>query len=244
MIHLRRHRPLLPRHRVAIVALLVGVLAGCGASAQTQEQVEFEHPAVGVPRATLEVDAATDSLSITSQPDLQGLDDVVAIGPPEVRAQVEFLPQRHLLRVSATTADGRPGRLSSLRIVLDEEVPWTVHLAASASDADLELERLTKLSFLDVRGDIEKLEIRLPIPLGTVPVDVAGQHRTVTIHLQAVAARVVAGPQVGTLTVDGRATGIPRTRRSVDLDDVDRAHDRDVISLIGPIDDAVVDHVS
>ncbi len=58
-------------------------------------------------------------------------------------------------------------------VQLSNQVPWTLHFTGGASAVRLDLAQL-QLTRLDISGGAHHLELTLPEPKGTVPIDVSG----------------------------------------------------------------------
>lgn len=94
------------------------------------------------------------------------------------------------LRVSVS---GAPlftrGRQAEL--VLNNRIPWTIHVESGASSVSLEL-RDVRLLGVELSGGASRVILELPVPAGVVPVDISGGASSLTLSVPpGAAARVI-----------------------------------------------------
>jgi hypothetical protein len=115
-------------------------------------------------------------------------------------------------------------------LILSNRVPWRVEAAGGANDLELDLSAL-EIRGVSLRGGANQVVVRLPAPVGVVPVEVSGGASHVRLERPAavaVAVRVRGG--ASQVTIDGhsyhafgRSSGLfsgggPDVRDRFDLD--------------------------
>jgi hypothetical protein len=161
---------------------------GSGAKATTPYRLVFPH---GVANLTIRVDpsmpAEYHGAFYGPKPRLTQLEGVVTVDYPQFNP---FIWGR-------TSAD----------IALSPAVAWGIEIRDGVSHLTGDLQDLV-LAAIDVRGGVNRAELRLPQPTGTVPIRVSGGVSHLTLHRPArVPARVHIGGGASKLRLDTQYLG-------------------------------------
>ncbi len=117
-------------------------------------------------------------------------------------------------------------------IALNTAVPWSIELRGGVSSWAADL-RAIRLESFQLRGGASKIELRLPRPVGVVPITVTGGLSRISIERPVgVAAGLVVRGGVSEVTIDGRShksTG----QMSVQTPGADASPDRYEIEITG-----------
>lgn len=186
------------------------VRGGVAAAAGSPSPLEDAHLEIGW----------ASRLTVVGDPALPGLYRVDAEGrEPEVEA--------HEGVVTLRTRGRRPCTLA-----LSSAVPWTIHLRGGASHLTADL-RAIRLLRLEIRGGASAVEILVPSPWGTVPIEVTGGANRLSIHRPAeVPVRLELRGGISKLAFDHRpfpAAG----ELTLQSPGYDRADDRLAVSITG-----------
>jgi hypothetical protein len=122
---------------------------------------------------------------------------------------------------------------STLRLTLNQALPWKLVLSGGASNGELDL-RSAKLSGLQVSGGANHLDIQLPAPSGEVPLSFEGGATSVDISAPAGSqSRIQVSGGASALEVDGaRSSGLGH-QLSHQSDAFASATDRYVVEVSG-----------
>ncbi|GEM00193.1 hypothetical protein [Cellulomonas terrae] len=158
-----------------------------------------------------------------------------------------------LLEVRATDPDARPAAEQSdgthvvaldggaAIVRLADDVAWTVDLAAGADtvDADLSAASVTGV-VLD--GGARSIELTLPRPVGSVPVEQRAGADHLVIHLpDGVGARVTVTSGAGSVQVDGTSTPGVGAGTVLTTEDFDEADDHYAVTVAGGLGNLTID---
>jgi hypothetical protein len=90
---------------------------------------------------------------------------------------------------------------------LNPSIPWSFEIVGGIQRVEADL-RSMDVRRLDITGGIERAQIELDRPVGTVPIRIVGGAKTIRIERpRDVAVRVKAVGGTGGLTLDGMVTG-------------------------------------
>jgi hypothetical protein len=203
----------LTQGRVTVVAAIVAVAAGAGATALTHGAPPSPRvvsmPAAGRTQADLKVTAGTTVLDIS----------VARLGGTLLRVSTpDTAPVRPVLSGSAPillslagdrAAPGHGGSGYAVLVVLNSAVTWSIDLAGGTQRTDVDL-RGGKVRAIAAMAGSDILDVSLPAPAGTVRILLAGGASQFLLSLPGgVPAQVTAGGGAGFLTVDGQElTGV------------------------------------
>ncbi|KQR11922.1 hypothetical protein [Cellulomonas sp. Leaf334] len=229
--------------RLVLAALLTAVLSLVGGcfdpnprpdDGVERQDVDREEP-VTVDRGTVD-DAA---LSLTGDASSITLGTDAAAGD--------------LLEVRATGPDSRPAAEQSgdtqvlaldggaVVVRLADDVAWTVDLGAGADTVDADLSA-TSVSGVVLDGGARSIELTLPQPSGTVPIEQRAGADHLVIHLpDGVGARVTVTSGAGSAQVDGESTQGIGAGTVLTTDGFDEADDHYEITVAGGLGSLTID---
>jgi TetR/AcrR family tetracycline transcriptional repressor len=192
---------------------------------------ETEQPAITTPAISsgrLEIGWAR-RLTVKADPSIAELYDTYSEGqPPDVIASDGVV---RLLR----TRGRKP-----VTLVLNAGIPWEIEIHGGASQLSADLRGL-QLRSMSIRGGISALDIVLPVPSGTVPIELRGGSSRLTLHRPAEAsARLAVRGGISKLTFDQKPFR-SATELTVQSPGYDRASDRYDIVLRGGASRIAVD---
>lgn len=190
--------------RVGIVAVvLLAVVAGCDSADADGRVVTGE--LAGRRQAELDVVSGADTVTVRAA-DLG--DDLFRASAPEGARVVPAVDMTgSAVHLSLADSGGRGG--ADVVIELNKKVEWQIRLDGGAKQATIAMER-GRLTGLDFGAGNSRIEARLPVPEGTVPVRMAGGTSVFDLRLpRNVAAQVRMTGGAGSATIDGAVhTGI------------------------------------
>jgi cell wall-active antibiotic response 4TMS protein YvqF len=92
----------------------------------------------------------------------------------------------------------------SVDLSLSDQIPWSISINGGATQQTLDFSKL-KLSRISVNGGAEQITMTLPVPTGSVPIEINGGAANVTIHRPAGAeASLTMTGGVNDFTADGQ----------------------------------------
>lgn len=158
-----------------------------------------------------------------------------------------------LLEVRATDPDSRPGveQSDGTHVValdggsavvrLADDVTWVVDLTAGADTVDADL-GATPVTGLTLDGGARSIELTLPAPGGTVPIDQRAGADHLVIHLpDGVGARVTVTSGAGSATIDGESTQGIGSGTVLTTDGFDEADDHYDLTVAGGLGSLTID---
>ncbi|WP_456789863.1 hypothetical protein [Cellulomonas sp. P5_C5] len=158
-----------------------------------------------------------------------------------------------LLEVSATAPDSRPGADQSdgthvvaldggaAIVRLADDVAWTVDVAAGADTVDADL-TATRVTGIVLDGGARSIELALPRPDGSVPVEQRAGADHLVIHLpDGVGARVTVTSGAGSAQIDGETTQGIGAGTVLTTDGFDEADDHYEITVAGGLGSLSID---
>lgn len=168
-------------------------------------------------------------LTVKADPSLTELYDTYSEGqPPDVVASDGVVRVLH-------TRGRKPAT-----VALNAGVPWEIEIHGGASQLSADLRGL-QLRSLSIRGGISGLDIVLPLPSGTVPIELRGGSSKLTLHRPAEAsARLAVRGGISRLTFDQKPFR-SATELTVQSPGYDRASDRYDIVLRGGASKIAID---
>jgi hypothetical protein len=240
------------RRRLAVVLIAAGAVAvvawvAAVAVASRPERSgppaapRIEH-AVSAPRgdrADAEIDVLSGAGSITVRAADLGTDLYRVETPPggAVYPQVAEDSGRTQLRLGDT---GRPGP-STVTVLLNATVRWTLHLAGGAGETRIEM-RDGRLAALELAGGADRIEVSLPRPEGTTTVRVADAARELVMHAAAGApTRVRLQVGSGSATIDGDTRNGTGAGTVIETPGWGGATDRYDIDVVGGVGSVTLD---
>jgi hypothetical protein len=144
-------------------------------------------------------------------------------------------------RIQVRLTESGLGGPSSVTVLLNASVRWTVRLAGGAGEARVDL-RDGRLGALEFTGGTGHIEVSLPQPQGATPVRVGGAARDLVVHAPAdVPARIRLEHGSGSVTVDGDARGGVAPGTAVEMPGWATAADRYDIDITGGVGSVTLD---
>ena len=124
---------------------------------------------------------------------------------------------------------------------LADDVAWTVDLTAGAETVDAELSATT-VTAITLDGGARSIELTLPTPDGTVPIDQRAGADHLVIHLpDGVGARVTVTSGAGSADVDGETTQGIGSGTVLTTDGFDEGDDHYEITVAGGLGSLSID---
>ena len=158
-----------------------------------------------------------------------------------------------LLEVQATAPDSRPAAEASdgthvvaldggaVIVRLAKDVAWDVDLSAGAGTVDADL-GATTVTGVVLDGGARSIELTLPRPDGSVPVDQRAGADHLVIHLpEGVGARVTVTSGAGGAEIDGEATQGIGAGTTLTTDGFDESEDHYEITVAGGLGNLTID---
>lgn len=158
-----------------------------------------------------------------------------------------------LLEVRATDADSRPAAQQSddthvvalhggaAIVRLADDVAWTVDLSAGADTVDADLSA-TGVAGVVLDGGARSIELTLPRPDGSIPVEQRAGADHLVIHLpDGVGARVTVTSGAGSAQIDGESTHGIGAGTVLTTDGFDEADDHYEITVAGGLGNLTID---
>jgi hypothetical protein len=124
-------------------------------------------------------------------------------------------------------------RKQAAAITLNATIPWHLELKGGVSKLDAELSAL-RLEALELTGGASDCVVRLPLPVGTVPIRVSGGASDLTLHLPAgAAARLQVKGGVSKLAFQDHRLGAVGGTMNLESPDYKSAENRYDIEFLG-----------
>ena len=138
--------------------------------------------------------------------------------------------------LDVTVADGTPDR--DVTVHLDPAVMWDLTFTGGAETITADLSQ-TQVSAVDVTTGARTIDVTLPEPTGTVPVNHSGGASQLALHLpEGIPATVSLAHGIGSATLDG--VTLDHATRSTSLGD-DAAADRYAVAISGGLGSFTLD---
>jgi hypothetical protein len=156
---------------------------------------------------------------------------------PEVRMERSTVtvhyPRLHSFEGSCRECPGE--------VTINAQVPWRIEFGDGVSRLAADLSGL-KLGSFEVEGGASRVELRLPKPLGSVPVRFCGGASNVAVNRpQGIAARIRVSGCATNLIFDERDIGVVGDEVDLQTPDYDDASDRYDIAITGGANNLTVD---